>query len=291
MSVNDLEAQRVELVKIARYNIIIRLLLAIIIFGTCVFLQQSLVFAFVIYVPFYGFTLAWFQHFYIRFRMNFKRDVINSLILQGSGDASYLPNKSIESALFDKCQLFDTDYDFYDGEDLIEFKTFGNLKISELNVTKQEVYKDLKNNYHTSTVTIFNGLFAVATFPFPFEGVTHVYSNNHFFKSSNKQNVILESTRFMEIWSVRSTSQVGARLALGTDIMNNLLYFKERLSSKNLSMSFVGNQVFIAIEQNSFLEPDYKISLLDQESVKTLKEELQIIKNIVETFKLKQNSS
>ena len=94
----------------------------------------------------------------------------------------------------------------------------------------------------------------------------------------------------MEIWSVRSTSQLGARLALGTDIMNNLLYFKEKLGNKNLSMSFVGHQVFIAIDQKSFLEPNYKISVLDQESVKNLKEELQIITSIINTFKLKQNT-
>jgi Protein of unknown function (DUF3137) len=291
MFINNLETQRIKLVKIAQYNIIIRLVLAVVIFGTGLYFRQSLVFTFLIYVPLYGFTLAWFQHFYIRFRMNFKRDVTNALVLQGSSAASYLPNKFIEPGLFDKCQLFDADHDFYDGEDLIEFKDFGNLKISELNVIKQEEYKDHNNNSYTRTVTIFNGIFAVATFPFVFEGITRVYANNGFFKSSSSQNVVLESPRFMEIWSVRSTSQVGARLALGTDIMNNLLYFKEKLGSRNLIMSFVGNQVFIAIDQNSFLEPNYKISVLDQESVKVLKDELKIIENIIETFKLRQNSS
>jgi Protein of unknown function (DUF3137) len=92
----------------------------------------------------------------------------------------------------------------------------------------------------------------------------------------------------MEIWSVHSTSQVGARLALGTDIMNNLLYLKEKVN-KNISMSFVGNKVFFVIEQDKFLEPDYKISVLEQESVKNLQIELEIIQKIIETFKLHQN--
>jgi Protein of unknown function (DUF3137) len=289
MAIDKLETQRLNLVKIAKYNLIIRIILAAVIFGLCLATNQSLVFGLLAYVPLYGFTLTWFQYYYVRFRMSFKRDVINNLILQGSETAAYLPNKFIDSTFFDKCQLFDSDHDWYNGEDLVEFNEFGNLKISELNVTKQEEYRDSKGTAQTRTVIVFQGLFAVATFPFQFEGVTHVYANNHFFKSSNKQNVILESPRFMEIWSVRSTSQVGARLALGTDIMNNLLYFKEKLGSRNLSMSFVSNQVFIAIDQNSFLEPDYKISVLEQESAKVLKEELDIIRNIIETFKLRQN--
>lgn len=281
--------QRLELIKIARYNLIARLILALIVCGLCLFLRQSFIIAILIYIPLYGFTLSWFQHYYVRFRMAFKRGVINTLILQGSSSANYLPNKFIESTLFDKCELFDLDHNFYSGEDLIEFNDFGNLKISELNVSKEVEYRDFKNKTRTRTLNIFDGLFAVATFPFTFEGVTLVYSNKNFFKSSSRQNVILESPRFMEIWSIRSTSQVGARLALGTDIMNNLLYLKEKLGDRNLSMSFVDNQVFIAIDQKSFLEPNYKISILDQDCVKVLKNELQIIKNIINTFKLNQN--
>lgn len=291
MSVAILETQRLQLVKIASYNLVIRLVLVLLIFGFCVYFKQNLILGVLVYIPIFGFTLAWFQHFYVRYRMAFKRDVINSIILQGSSTAGYLPNQYVEQVLFDKSQLFADGHDFYGGEDLIQFQSFGNLQLSELNVTKQEQYKDSKGNSQTRTVTIFNGLFAVATFPFAFEGVTMVYDNNSFFKNSSKQNVMLESPRFMEIWSVRSTSQVGARLALGTDIINNLLYFKEKLGSKNLSMSFVGNQVFIAIDQKSFLEPDYKMSVLDQESVKVLEEELQMITNIIETFKLRQSKN
>lgn len=119
--------------------------MALVIFGMCLILKQNLLLAFIVYIPLYGFSLAWFQYFYTRFRINFKRDVINALILHCSAADNYLPNKFTESTLFDKCQLFDLDHDFYDGEDLIEFNNFGNLKISELSVIKQEQYKDHQN--------------------------------------------------------------------------------------------------------------------------------------------------
>jgi Protein of unknown function (DUF3137) len=291
MSIVDLESQRLNLVKIAQYNIIIRVALAILIFGIILYFKISIGIAFLFYIPLYGFTLAWFWHYYSKFRKNFKNTVIRSLINEGSTNAIYQPENYVQSALFDESELFYRDYLRYNGEDLISFSDNGNLLLSELDVSKDETYTDNEGKTQTRPVTIFKGLFAVATFPFVFEGVTTVCSRSWVSGLGQFEEVRLESPRFMEIWSVRSTSQIGARLALNTDIMNNLLYFKDHLGKKRLKMSFKNNKVFIAIDQNSFLEPDYKVSALEQESVKSLKAELAIIQNIVATFKLKQSKN
>jgi Protein of unknown function (DUF3137) len=71
--------------------------------------------------------------------------------------------------------------------------------------------------------------------------------------------------------------------------MDNLLELNEKLEDKSISISFVGNQVFFAIHQNKFLDPDYKIPAGDQKFVKDFVLELEIIQNIIETFKLNQS--
>jgi Protein of unknown function (DUF3137)/WG containing repeat len=215
--------------------------------------------------------------------------VIKEIILAKSEKAVYEPEKYIESSVFDKSRLFSRSYDSFVGEDMITFNENGNLKLSEIDASYTESYTDSEGNSKSRTITIFKGIFAVATFPFSFDGITTLYPKTWTSGFAEFEDVKLESSRFMEIWTVKSNNQVGARMALGTDIMNNLLYFKESNKDKNITVSFIENQIFIAIDQNTFLEPNYKISVLDQESVKTVIKELKVIQSIVDTFKLKQN--
>jgi Protein of unknown function (DUF3137) len=145
------------------------------------------------------------------------------------------------------------EYVEYTGEDLIIFSDYGNLKLSELDINKIDVVKDIEGKETELRVKYFQGIFGVATFPFTFDGTTIVQSRKSQFTIQTLGEVVrLESPRFMEIWSVSTDSQIGARLALGTDIMNNLLYLHDKVK-KNISMSFISNQVFFAIEQTKFL--------------------------------------
>jgi Protein of unknown function (DUF3137) len=92
----------------------------------------------------------------------------------------------------------------------------------------------------------------------------------------------------MEIWDVQTNNQLGARMALGTDIMNNLLYLNDNLKVP-ISMSFIENKVYFAITQKSFLEPSFYESVYDTKEIQRFAKELSIIHEIVQTFKLYQS--
>jgi Protein of unknown function (DUF3137) len=103
---------------------------------------------------------------------------------------------------------------------------------------------------------------------------------------NNLEKVTLESPRFMEKWDVLSDSQIGARMALNTDIMSNLLYLHDELDCE-IRISFKNNKVFFALSNAGF-SPNIVIPIQSQLHFKKLKQQIQTIQKIVNTFKLYQ---
>jgi hypothetical protein len=54
----------------------------------------------------------------------------------------------------------------YKGEDLIQFTSFGNLELSELDIDQVETIKDSEGKEIELSVKFFKGIFGVASFPF-----------------------------------------------------------------------------------------------------------------------------
>jgi Protein of unknown function (DUF3137) len=288
MNLQELENKREWVVTIAWYSKLIRISLVIFWIYIWVTLKADLFVVIMLFGLGYWIPYAFFDANYGYFRDQFRSTILKDLVSR-YGNPGYSSEGFIGESIFRSSGLFQPDFTFYTGEDLLIFSNFGNLQLCELNIDTMNVINKGKGKEVEVKVKFFQGLFGVATFPFTFEGETIVKARgSKFTVQSIGEEVKLESPRFMEIWSISSTSQVGARLALGTDIMNNLLYLKEKVD-KNISMSFVSNQVFFAREQDKFLEPDYCKSVLVQDSVKALQVELEIIQSIIGTFKLHQN--
>lgn len=219
-----------------------------------------------------------------KFRKLFKTQIIGTIINQLHSHMSYYPEQKIPRVIFDQARIFPSDYTDFKGEDLLISSDFGNLQLSELEVRRVVQDKDKK----AQTTNYFTGIFGVATFPFKFAGTTVVYPRGFQYKNFDGHQVNLESPLFMRIFEIESTDQIEARLALGTDIMNNILYLHDELKAR-VWISFVDNQVFFAIEDTKFLEPDLNKSVVDNASVSSLHQELEIINNLIQTFKLRQS--
>jgi Protein of unknown function (DUF3137) len=214
------------------------------------------------------------------FNKNYKKLIIPHIIKRISPQFLYGPEKSIDINIILESRLVLPNYTSFVGEDHIMFNTFGNLQICE-----SLMYKHVEKDYN---IIYLQGLFGFATFPFSFSGTTVLRPKDQSFQAFNGEKVRLESPRFMEIWDVQTDNQVGARMALGTDIMNNLLYLNDSLNVP-ISMSFIGNKVYFAISQKSFLEPSFYESVFDSKEVQKFTKELSVIHEIVQTFKLRQN--
>jgi uncharacterized membrane protein (DUF485 family) len=220
------------------------------------------------------------------FKLNYKRVVISNLINKISPNSLYGPKESINVDVVLESRLVLQEYTEFTGEDHIIFDTYGNLQICETKMTKR-VNKD----YY---ITMLNGLFAYATFPFSFEGITILRPKNHFIQTFAGEEVRLESPRFMEIWDIQTDNQLGARLALNTDIMDNLLKLNDTLKI-SMSMSFIDNKLYFTThqdlfkKQSTFLEPDPYVSIYNNDNIQKFSKELTIIHDIVQTFKLRQS--
>ncbi len=227
------------------------------------------------------------------FCKNFKTNLTPAIVREVYPDCEYKPFEFIDKSIFDQSMFFSRDHNRYSGEDLIAFRDFGNLHLSELSASKEETTSDMDGKTRTTTTNYFKGLFGWASFPFVFSGTTVLYDKKCFYRNysndKNAQRVKLESPRFMEIFDVYSDDQIGSRLALQTDIMNNLLYLKEKIKSE-INFSFIGNKIYFAIVYDNFLEPNWKLSVIDQVQNAKIKSDLQLIKHTIDTFKLYQNN-
>ena len=85
-----------------------------------------------------------------------------------------------------------------------------------------------------------------ADFPFDFDGQTWVLPKNktHFIQTGELVN--LESSEFDGLFTVYSNNQMGARMALQTDIMVALIELKQVLN-QTPHVAFINNQVWIAL--------------------------------------------
>jgi len=278
-----LESQRSTLLKTKKALIITSVILIV---PAYLFSAQNS-FAYIIFilaVPIS--TLMWFGYksSFNNFRKTFKITVIQSIIKQFFPYIIYYPEQVIARSIFDQSRIFPSDYTEFKGEDLLVSSIYGNLQMSEVSVRRIQKNKNDK----TIITNYITGLFGVATFPFRFAGTTVVYPKGFLHKAFGGQKVILESPNFMEIFDIVTTNQIEARLALGTDIMNNILYLHDELKTK-VWLSFVDNQVFFGIEDLKFLEPDLNVTVTNQTAINNFKKELEIINNLIQTFKLHQN--
>lgn len=236
---------------------------------------------FVISTVLFGYILSNFMNKKDIFNENYKKLVIPDIIKKISPQFLYSPEKSIDISIILESKLVLPDYTDFGGEDRIIFKTYGNLQICEA-VMAKHVNKDDYQVY-------LKGLFGYATFPFSFDGITVLRPKNYPIKTFNGEKVRLESPRFMEIWDIETDNQLGARMALGTDIMNNLLYLNDIVKIP-ISISFIADKVYFAtLEDGSFLEPSFYNSVYDNENIQKFSKELSIIHDIVQTFKLRQS--
>jgi hypothetical protein len=307
MLISNIELLRLEYVEMKNKNLSLWLVfvLSAVLFGLVVYFSGVIIVKPGFDIRGYlilGFCLVWAgiamvrsyqQHaVYQEFRRNYKSVIITFALTDTFESVQYSPQSHISNTEFDSAGIFPRDYNKFSGEDLIKCRDNGNIQLSEICVQK-ETTRTVTTGKTTTTVTEtethFKGIFGYADFAFAFDGSTFVLPRTDWYISNKGEKVTLESPRFMEIWNVFTTNQIGARLALGTDIMNNLLYLKDHLSNTNIYLSFVDQKVYFAYEKKNFLEPDWKVPVESQSSVASFLLEIQTIQKIINLLKLNQN--
>lgn len=202
-------------------------------------------------------------------KSRFKNEVIAKMVTAIDPSLSYSANNCISSGDYDSSKLYLADYNKYKGDDLVR-GTIGktSIRFSELLTQKETERTGSDGKKSKQTTTIFRGLFFVADFNKNFKGETIVLpdtaeslfgSLGTMFQKWNfqrEQLVKMEDVEFEKAFAVYSNDQVEARYILSTSLMQRILQFKSK-TKKGMRMSFIGNEVFIAVplSENLFEAP------------------------------------
>ncbi|AQQ70214.1 hypothetical protein SMSP2_00557 [Limihaloglobus sulfuriphilus] len=238
-----------------------------------------------------SFALKFFSKSYVA---DFKNTVINRIIKFIDPQLHFEPYACIPSHVYDASDIFQTRYDEYKGEDLVE-GTVGKtpMSFSELHTEYITRHKNRKQHH-----TIFRGLFFVAEFNKHFEGKTLVLPDTaqklfgrlgqrlQSMNFTRDELVKLEDPEFERHFAVHSTDQIEARYILSTSLMKRITDFKQR-TGREIFISFRFESIFVAIKYNKNLfEPKIFTTLLNFAPIREYYEDLAMAIGIVEDLNL-----
>ena len=294
----ELDNERKEIAsKVIRISVIIGILAA----GICLWIIFSMGFnVFVFFIAIGAVALMGILYRYLTkdFTKRFKSKIIKRLIEAISPQMKYFQFLTVSQYHYKRSNLFKENIDRFSGNDLVKGDIDGTLiQFSDLHTEYKT--KDSKGNetWHT----VFKGLFITAEFNKHFNGKTTVLpdqaeklfgsliggwlqSNN----LSQRDLIKLDDPEFEKNFVVYGTDQIEARYLLTHTMMQRLLQLKKR-SGKDIYVSFIGGQIYIAIAYNKDLfEPTVFSSLLEYKQVMEYITTLQTAIGIVEELKLNE---
>ncbi|HZY82131.1 MAG TPA: DUF3137 domain-containing protein [Cyclobacteriaceae bacterium] len=229
----------------------------------------------------------------------FKNEVIAKMVKAIDPSLQYQASGHIASYDYHKSKLYLQDINRYKGDDLVMGRVGQTaIRFSELLTEMETTKTDSKGNKSKQITTIFKGLFFVGDFNKNFKGETIVLpdtaesifgSIGTMFQKWNFQRdqlVKLEDVEFEKAFAVYSNDQIEARYILSTSLMQRILQFKAK-TKKGMRMSFIGNEVFIAVplSENLFEAPFFS-SMAKYERIEGFNKYLVLFIGIVEDLNL-----
>lgn len=307
-SLQKIEKERQEtlenIAKAKRWYILPSLLL---LFALSSFFVQAMPIAFIsLFVAIVGFVVvgvfkvAPYRTNYI---LNFKKEVFSTFVKALYPRVYYAPDNYLPSSLFRRSELFGS-YDDYHGEDYFEGKTEGgcSFKFSELDITDTETTTDSDGDTQTTTTTVFKGLFFVLSVPNRVNGRIQVLPDRAestfgkigkffqknlgaFFQRSNL--VYMEGhPEFEKEFVVYSKNEDEVYRILSPNLLQAIYDLRYKWNAK-LRISFIDQQMYVAMPTNKdFFYPDIKRSILEDNLLKELYDELALCFSVIENLSL-----
>ena len=224
----------------------------------------------------------------------FKDQVIEKLVEFIGDTLRYSKLGMISEYEYRDSSLFPQRVDRYSGDDLVVGKVDGvDVRFSEIHTEVKKKGNKGKEYWQT----IFRGLFFVADFNKYFKGKTVVLPDNsekflgslsHFFQSfsSRGELVKMDNPEFEKEFVIYSDDQIEARYILSHSLMDAILKYK-KLVGKNLSISFVGPNIYIAIGfKQRLFEPKIYKKVTNFDEVRFYFEVLSLTSEIVKYLNL-----
>jgi hypothetical protein len=238
------------------------------------------------------------HHFVSPYRARFKQRVIGPLVRFYDESMQFSPDDGIDQGTFQRSGLFRSRIDSYASEDLVE----GTLGATAVRFSEVTAKREERSGKNKREVTVFRGVFFEADFNKHFRGATYVLPDTaqkmfgafglgglgQSLQSLDKSYgaiVKLEDPAFEREFVVYSSDQVEARYILSSALMERIVEFRQRCKRK-VHLSFVGDEVYLAVESSKNLFEPPVFSALTTGSVEEYWADLQLFGGIVEQLNL-----
>jgi hypothetical protein len=227
-----------------------------------------------------------------KLKSRFNKDIIAHYVRSILSEAQYEPEKYHPLQTYYDSLLFTIDVDRHGGANYVS-GMFDKTDVSFSYMhTEYKQVTHTKNGTKTTWHTIFKGIFMCADSNKRFSGKTLVLPDTAekylggFGKwlqksAGNKvgEMVYMENIKFEKEFVVYSTDPVEARYLITPKIQEQI-YNMKKLLKKDLRLSFVNNNVFIAVSRDNIFQMDTSLSFTNKNTLK------YYMKDIVELLTL-----
>lgn len=205
----------------------------------------------------------------------FKKEVISVLVKEYSETLEYLPQRGLSSSIYDK-GMFEG-YDRYRSEDLIT----GMLDGHEINMAEVHTQDESTDSEgHTSTTTVFHGLFAEVKLDREIPTVIRIRRNG-LSLFGNKEKIEMDSGEFEKIFNVYAKDKIIAMQLLTADVMQMFIDFKND-NKLTPELTIYNNNLYIRFEAGNVFEAKLSKKAMDYEVLKKHYDMIHFILRLVE---------
>lgn len=229
-------------------------------------------------IPFYIFTIfiidiiiffimvAEFNSKHQEFNLMFKEQIIKKMISNFYNNTEYYPRKKMPQAIYDEAK-YDGRYNKYYSDDYIEAtineKYF--INIAEVHTKREETRTDSDGNTHTTTYTVFNGIFAKITMEKSINQDLRITSYDSYYN----HRLEMDSVEFEKQFDVFASNKIIGMQLLTADIMEELVEFKNRINQK-FDVFIDKNNIYLRFHCDSMFEPSLvKKQILNEKKLKS----------------------
>ncbi len=211
-------------------------IVAVVFFTDIIILKQLYIDFYLIFVVFFSIIICIvaYKQIFKSYSLDFAKIAIAKIVKYIDNNLEYSQASNITKEEYASSKLYSTDYDGFEGQDLI-YGQIGNTKVkfSYIYTYYETSSTDSQGHTTTQTNTIFSGLFFKADFNKNFLGEVYVFPHSFrlFSPKAHTTKVEMEDAEFNSIFDVFGTDPVITMYVLSTSLVKRLLDFKKKINS------------------------------------------------------------
>jgi hypothetical protein len=187
------------------------------------------------------------------YKLNFKKLIIKKIMSNFYDNLEYYPDKQIPTRIYKEAR-YNEFYNRYYSEDYLEGQIKNRYYIDMAEVLTQhfDTERDSNGKIHTTTTTIFHGLFAKVTAEKSIKSELRVVQNGVGKFDKNRLN--MDSSEFEKYFDVITDNKIIAMQLLTADVMEEMIEFENKTNIK-YDIVIKENEIYLRFHCGSMFEP------------------------------------